>query len=83
MNSLLNTLKEIERLLSIARLQRSHLAALIYTVTSHNAEACDLLLAQVQKISEQENKVDRLLESLYDTLGKGRFSTGAEQTEDN
>ena len=66
----LQLLNEIEKHLILARMQRSHLAALIYTVTSHNPEACDLLLAQVQKISEQENKVDRLLETLYDSLAE-------------
>jgi len=71
----LQIVKEIERLLSIARLQRSHLAALIFTVTAHNKEACDLLLAQLQRITEQEAKIDKLLESLYDAL--------AEQHRDN
>ena len=67
---MLNTVKEIERLLSLARLQRSQLAALIYAVTSHNSEACELLLAQLQRITEQETKVDRLLETLYDSLAE-------------
>ena len=66
----LQIVKEIERLLSLARLQRSHLAALIFTVTSHNKEACDLLLAQLQRITEQETKIDQLLESLYDSLAE-------------
>ena len=54
--------------LALARLRRSHLAALIYTLTASNPEACDILLAQVQKLAEQDQTVDKLLDSLYDRL---------------
>ena len=55
--------------LELARLRRSHLAALIYTLTAAaNPEACDILLAQVQKLAEQDQTVDKLLDSLYDRL---------------
>ena len=66
----LATIKEIERRLTLARLQRSHLAALIYTVTASNREACEILLAQLQKVIDQETTVDKLLESLYDLLAE-------------
>ena len=66
----LATIKEIERQLTLARLQRSHLAALIYTVTASNREACEILLAQLQKLAEQDETVDKLLESLYDRLAQ-------------
>lgn len=81
-NPLLNMIKQIEHHLTLARLQRSHLAALVYTLTSSNAEVCELLLAQLQRITEIDNTVDKHIEALYDTLGKGQFSTGPE-TEDN
>ena len=66
----LATIKEIERRLTLARLQRSHLAALIYTVTASNREACEILLAQLQKVIDQDTTVDKLLESLYDMLAE-------------
>lgn len=66
----LATIKEIERRLTLARLQRSHLAALIYTVTAPNREACEILLAQLQKVIDQDTTVDKLLESLYDMLAE-------------
>ena len=66
----LATIKEIERRLTLARLTRSHLAALIYTVTASNREACEILLAQLQKLAEQDETVDKLLESLYDRLAQ-------------
>lgn len=62
------TIKDIERQLTIARLERSILAALIFTLTASNREACDILLAQVQKLIEQDETVDKLLDSLYDRL---------------
>ena len=64
----LQLLNEIEKHLILARMQRSHLAAIIYTVTSANPDACNLLLAQLQKIAEQDASVDKLLDSLYDRL---------------
>lgn len=66
----LATIKEIERRLTLARLRRSHLAALIYTLTASNREACEILLAQLQKVIDQETTVDKLLESLYDMLAE-------------
>ena len=66
----LATIKEIEHRLILARLQRSLLAALIYTVTASNREACEILLAQLQKVIDQETTVDKLLESLYDLLAE-------------
>ena len=81
-NPLLSMIKHIEHDLTLARLQRSLLAAFIYSLTSSNPDVCDLLLAQLQRITEIDNTVDKQIEALYDTLGKGRFSTG-EETEDN
>lgn len=78
----LQLLNEIEKHLTLARMQRSHLAALIYTLTASNPDACELLLAQIQRITEIDNTVAKHIEALYDALGKGRFYTGAE-TEDN
>ena len=66
----LATIKEIERRLTLARQERSILAALIYTVTASNREACEILLAQLQKVIDQETTVDKLLESLYDLLAE-------------
>ena len=71
----LATIKEIERRLTLARLQRSNLAAMIYAATASNREACEILLTQLQKLAEQDETVDKLLESLYDAL--------AEQHRDN
>ena len=70
MTNPLNMIKQIEHHLTLARLQRSLLAALIYTVTSHNKEACELLLAQLRKVFDQDATVDKLLESLYDRLAQ-------------
>ena len=66
----LATIKEIERRLTLARLQRSNLAAMIYAATASNREACEILLAQLQKLAEQDETVDKLLESLYDRLAQ-------------
>ena len=64
----LATIKEIERRLTLARQERSILAALIYAATASNREACDILLTQLQDMSEQDQTVDKLLDSLYDRL---------------
>lgn len=74
----LATIKEIERRLTLARLQRSHLAGVIYTLTQSNAEVCELLLAQLQRIAELDHTVDKHIEALYDTLATGRFSADPE-----
>ena len=80
----LATIKEIERQLTaacdllatvrqglaLARLRRSHLAALIYTITAANPDACDILLEQVQRLAVLDETVDKLLESLYDQLAQ-------------
>ena len=64
----LQLVRQIENHLALARLQRSQLAAFIYAVTSANSEACSLLLAQLQKLAEQDASVDKLLDSLYERL---------------
>lgn len=64
----LATIKEIERRLTIARLQRSILAALIYEATASNRETREILLTQLQDMAEQDETVDKLLDSLYDRL---------------
>ena len=64
----LQLLNQIEKHLTLARMQRSHLAAIIYAVTSANSDACNLLLTQLQKLAEQDETVDKLLDFLYDRL---------------
>lgn len=67
-NPLLSMIKHIEHDLTLARLQRSHLAGVIYTLTQSNAEVCELLLAQLQRIAELDHTVDKHIEALYDIL---------------
>lgn len=70
MTNPLNMIKEIERRLTLARLQRSNLAAMIYAATASNREACEILLAQLQKVIDEDATVDKLLEYLYDSLAE-------------